>query len=66
MSQSNSSQNRKALEADNSGVVPFQFTGVKSKVENKAQYQQYLDELKPLREELGIELKEDLFPQEAH
>jgi len=54
------------LEADNSGVVPFQFTGVKSKVENKAQYQQYLDELKPLREELGIELKEDLFPQEAH
>ncbi|KAK6067439.1 cytochrome c oxidase polypeptide vi [Seiridium cupressi] len=41
------------------------FEGVKAKVENKGQYQQYLDELKPLREELGILLKEDLFPEEA-
>ncbi|KAH8197125.1 hypothetical protein TruAng_008691 [Truncatella angustata] len=41
------------------------FEGVKAKVENKGQYQQYLDELKPLREELGIALKEDLYPEEA-
>ena len=29
------------------------FEGIKEKVENKQQYQAYLDELKPLREELG-------------
>ncbi|KAL7903469.1 cytochrome c oxidase polypeptide VI [Trichoderma sp. SZMC 28014] len=40
------------------------FEGIKAKVENKNQYQQYLDELKPLREELGVELKEDLYPEE--
>ncbi|KAH8908373.1 cytochrome c oxidase subunit VA [Coniochaeta sp. PMI_546] len=39
------------------------FEGIKAKVENKGQYQQYLDELKPLREELGITLKEDLYPE---
>ncbi|KAH9953365.1 COX5A-domain-containing protein [Russula dissimulans] len=37
------------------------FEGIKEKVENKAQYQTYLDELKPIREELGIETKDDLF-----
>ncbi|KAJ4306554.1 Cytochrome c oxidase subunit 6 [Collariella sp. IMI 366227] len=42
------------------------FEGIKSKVENKGQYQQYLDELKPLREELGIALKEDLYPEETN
>ena len=30
------------------------FEGVKEKVENKSQYQAYIDELKPLREELGM------------
>ncbi|KAK0651885.1 cytochrome c oxidase subunit VA-domain-containing protein [Cercophora newfieldiana] len=40
------------------------FEGVKAKVENKGQYQQYLDELKPLREELGVLLKEDLYPEQ--
>ncbi|RFU81733.1 cytochrome c oxidase subunit va [Trichoderma arundinaceum] len=40
------------------------FEGIKAKVENKGQYQQYLDELKPLREELGVALKEDLYPEE--
>ncbi|KAL7936707.1 cytochrome c oxidase polypeptide VI [Trichoderma chlorosporum] len=40
------------------------FEGIKAKVENKNQYQQYLDELKPLREELGVALKEDLYPEE--
>ncbi|KAK4042872.1 cytochrome c oxidase subunit VA-domain-containing protein [Parachaetomium inaequale] len=41
------------------------FEGIKAKVENKGQYEQYLTELKPLREELGIALKEDLYPEEA-
>ncbi len=39
--------------------------GIKAKVENKSQYDQYLEELKPLREELGVSLKEDLYPEEA-
>jgi cytochrome c oxidase subunit 5a len=39
------------------------FEGVKAKVENKGQYEEYLNELKPLREELGIVLKEDLYPE---
>lgn len=30
------------------------FEGIKEKVENKQQYQAYLDELKPVREELGV------------
>jgi cytochrome c oxidase subunit 5a len=30
------------------------FEGIKEKVENKTQYQAYLDELKPVREELGM------------
>jgi Cytochrome c oxidase subunit Va len=37
--------------------------GIKAKVENKGQYEQYLEELKPLREELGVNLKEDLYPE---
>ncbi|KAH8888872.1 COX5A-domain-containing protein [Thozetella sp. PMI_491] len=41
------------------------FEGIKAKVENKGQYQQYLDELKSLREELGVVLKEDLYPEES-
>ena len=46
------------LEADN--LVSN--TGVKAKVENKGQYDEYLKELKPLREELGVNLKEELYP----
>ncbi len=38
-------------------------TGIKAKIENKGQYNQYLDELKALREELGVPLKEDLYPE---
>ncbi|OBT52314.1 hypothetical protein VE04_07808 [Pseudogymnoascus sp. 24MN13] len=41
------------------------FEGIKAKVENKNQYEQYLEELRPIREELGVELKEDLFPEES-
>ncbi|KAG6329161.1 hypothetical protein ID866_9927 [Astraeus odoratus] len=37
------------------------FEGIKEKVENKQQYQAYLDELKPIKEELGIETKEELY-----
>ncbi|WVO13959.1 hypothetical protein L204_101584 [Cryptococcus depauperatus] len=35
--------------------------GVKEKVENNAQYQAYLDELKPTLEELGINTREELY-----
>ncbi|KAE9392917.1 COX5A-domain-containing protein [Gymnopus androsaceus JB14] len=38
------------------------FEGIKEKVENKTQYEQYLNELKGLREELGIATKEELYP----
>lgn len=31
------------------------------KVENDAQYQQYVTETKPLREELGVLLREELY-----
>ncbi|CAD6891048.1 unnamed protein product [Tilletia laevis] len=37
------------------------FEGVKEKVENAKQYQQYVDALKPVKEELGISLKEELY-----
>ncbi|CCH45266.1 Cytochrome c oxidase subunit 5A, mitochondrial [Wickerhamomyces ciferrii] len=39
------------------------FEGLKYKVENAEQYNAYLEELKSTREELGITLKEDLFPE---
>ncbi|KAH3666072.1 hypothetical protein OGAPHI_004261 [Ogataea philodendri] len=39
------------------------FEGLKHKVENKEQYEAYLDELKDVREELGIDLKEELFKE---
>ncbi|KAH3681804.1 hypothetical protein WICPIJ_007243 [Wickerhamomyces pijperi] len=39
------------------------FEGLKYKVENAEQYNAYLEELKDVREELGITLKEDLFPE---
>ncbi|CAI0641420.1 unnamed protein product [Colletotrichum noveboracense] len=42
------------------------FEGIKAKVENKGQYEQYLEELKPLREELGVTLKEDIYPEEKN
>ncbi|RYO94417.1 hypothetical protein DL766_002765 [Monosporascus sp. MC13-8B] len=41
------------------------FEGIKAKVENKGQYEEYLQELKPLKEELGVLLKEELYPEEA-
>jgi cytochrome c oxidase subunit 5a len=37
--------------------------GIKAKVENKQQYEQYLAELEPLRQELGVDLVETLYPE---
>jgi cytochrome c oxidase subunit 5a len=39
--------------------------GIKFKVENKGQYEEYLQELEPIREELGIPLKETMYPEGA-
>ncbi|CAO3597091.1 unnamed protein product [Absidia cylindrospora] len=36
------------------------FEGLKEKVENEKQYQQYLEELAPLKNELGVLTKEEL------
>ncbi|KAJ5146200.1 uncharacterized protein N7515_000764 [Penicillium bovifimosum] len=41
------------------------FEGVKAKVENPEQYKQYLEALEGLRVELGVALREELYPQEA-
>ncbi|KAF3480051.1 cytochrome c oxidase polypeptide VI [Arthroderma uncinatum] len=41
------------------------FEGIRSKVENKSQYEVYLEELKDLREELGVVLQEELYPEES-
>ncbi|KAF2657177.1 cytochrome c oxidase subunit VI [Lophiostoma macrostomum CBS 122681] len=41
------------------------FEGIKFKVENKGQYDEYLQELEPIREELGIPLKETMYPEGA-
>lgn len=40
-------------------------TGIKAKVENKGQYEEYVQELKGIREELGINLKDDMYPEQA-
>ena len=37
--------------------------GIKAKVENLSQYQDYLKDLAPIREELGVDLKDDLYPE---
>jgi len=36
--------------------------GIRAKVENVHQYNEYLTELQSMREEMGVVLKEDLFP----
>jgi hypothetical protein len=46
-------------------LISLPLLGIKAKVENRGQYDQYLEELKPLRDELGVILKEDLYPEEA-
>lgn len=37
------------------------FEAIKFKVSNEGQYKKYLEVLNPVREELGVSLKEDLF-----
>lgn len=37
------------------------FEGLKFKVGNESQYKQYVDLLKPVRDELGVDLKEDMY-----
>lgn len=41
------------------------FEALRHKVENDAQYNAYLEELKGIREELGIDLKEELYGTDA-
>ncbi|CAK4016931.1 Cytochrome c oxidase subunit 6, mitochondrial [Lecanosticta acicola] len=41
------------------------FEGIKAKVENKGQYDEYLQELQGIREELGVNLKENLYPESS-
>lgn len=41
------------------------FEALKHKVENNTQYEAYLEELKDVRKELGIDLKEQLYADEA-
>jgi len=41
------------------------FEGLKHKVENQTQYEEYLKELEPIREELGISLQENMYPNMA-
>jgi uncharacterized protein YbaP (TraB family) len=43
-------------------LIDLVTTGIKAKVENRTQYEQYLQELEPIRQELGIDLKEVLYP----
>ncbi|KAJ7589569.1 putative cytochrome-c oxidase chain VI precursor [Mycena floridula] len=56
---------RAARRVDDYSTAVRIFEGVSEKVENKAQYQQYLDELKSLREELGVTTKEELYPSSS-
>jgi len=51
-------RNKRQQFETNADLLP----GIKAKVENKTQYEQYLEELEPLRKELGIELSETLYP----
>jgi hypothetical protein len=37
-------------------------SGIKAKVENHAQYDEYVKELQPIRDELGVNLKESMYP----
>ena len=39
--------------------------GIKAKVENQGQYDEYIKELQPIREELGVNLKEVMYPELA-
>lgn len=53
---------RNYKEEDHEHETNTTYTGINAKVENKGQYDEYLTELQGIREELGVVLKEDLFP----
>ncbi|KAI9818238.1 MAG: Cytochrome c oxidase subunit 6 [Thelocarpon impressellum] len=40
------------------------FEGIKAKVENKGQYDEYLRDLKDVRDEMGVLLKEEMYPDQ--
>lgn len=40
-------------------------SGIKAKVENQSQYDEYLTELESIRKELGIELREAMYPESS-
>ena len=44
-------------------IMKLIWPGIRHKVENKVQYQEYLEELKDIREELGVNLKEELYAE---
>lgn len=48
------------------GQMLIQHAGIKAKVENRGQYHEYLRELETLRDELGVDLKEDLYPEQIY
>jgi len=52
---------RAARRVDDYATAVRVFEGIKEKVENKEQYKAYLEELKGVREELGIDTKEELY-----
>ncbi|KAH8088111.1 cytochrome-c oxidase chain VI precursor [Filobasidium floriforme] len=52
---------RAARKVDDYATAVRILEGVKEKVENKGQYQAYLDELKPIITELGVTTKEQLY-----
>jgi hypothetical protein len=45
-------------------ITNTSYIGIKAKVESQDQYKQYLEELEGLRQELGVALREELYPQE--
>jgi len=52
---------RAARRVDDYATAVRVFEGIKEKVENTEQYKAYLEELKGVREELGIDTKEELY-----
>ena len=49
--------------ARRSNTLTQRTVGIKAKVENQMQYDEYLKELQPIREELGVNLKEGMYPE---
>jgi len=55
------SKEEPSVNADNSLLSPP--AGIKAKVENTTQYDEYVQELESIRSELGVELREAMFPE---